>query len=109
MMSSFYLWTQLQLPAGYKATGPTALLDDARQQRVIENLRSIDGLCLLENVPLARRWRAAVVGVNPPGPLDRYLDHGFVPIAKFGDYELLQRDGVVADREHLVAPTGAGH
>ena len=90
-MYSFYLWTQQEPPADYKATDLTTLSDDARQQRVIEAIRSIDGLCLLENAPLARWWGAG--GVMPPGPLVRYLHHGFVPIAKFGDYQLLKREG----------------
>jgi hypothetical protein len=58
---------------------------------VIKDPRSIDGLSLLEDVPLARFWGAGA-GI-PPGSLDRYLHHRFVPIAKFGDYELLKREG----------------
>jgi hypothetical protein len=91
-MNSFYLWTQRELPAGYPASSLTPALDDARQQRMIDAARSIDGLCLLENVTLARWWSAAGA-VIPPGPMVRYLHHGFVPIAKFGDYQLLKRGG----------------
>jgi hypothetical protein len=91
-MNSFYLWTQRELPAGYPAASLTPALDDAHQQRMIASARSIDGLCLLENVPLARWWTAAGA-VVPPGPMVRYLRHGFVPIAKFGDYQLLKRGG----------------
>jgi len=90
-MSSFYFWTQQEPPRGYNPTDWTIVFDGARQQRVIEATRSIDRLCLLENVPLtnlfgdgAKIWR---------GPLVRYLNDGFVPIAKFGDYELLKREG----------------
>jgi hypothetical protein len=89
-MDSFYIWTQRELPAGYPASSLTPALDDARQQRMIEAARSIDGLCLLENVTLARWWSAAGA-VIPPGPMVRYLHQGFVPIAKFGDYQLLKR------------------
>jgi hypothetical protein len=87
-MDSFYFWTQQEPPTGYNVTAWTILFDDAHQQRVIEDTRSINGLCLLENVPLAQRWGA---GEIPPGPLVRYLHRGFVPIAEFGDYHLLKR------------------
>jgi hypothetical protein len=89
-MNSFYIWTQQEPPTGYNQSNWTTQFDDAQQQRVIEDTRSIDGLCLLQNVPLAQRWGA---GEIPPGPLVRYLHRGFVPIAKFGDYQLLKREG----------------
>ncbi|OBF98414.1 hypothetical protein A5773_09140 [Mycobacterium sp. 852014-52450_SCH5900713] len=95
VMNSFYLWSQQQPPADYKVTvtTPTALFGSDRQQRVIETIRSIEGLCLLENVPLAQRWSRLGAGGMPPGPLVSYLRHGFVPIATFGDYQLLKREG----------------
>ncbi|WP_163676631.1 hypothetical protein [Mycobacterium seoulense] len=92
VMNSFYLWTQQHPPTDFKATvtAPTALLDVALQQRVIDATRSIEGLCLLENAPLIQeiRWGA---GGMPPGPLVGYLHDGFTPIANFGDYQLLKR------------------
>lgn len=90
-MNSFYFWTQQEPPTGYNETGWTTQFDDAHQHRVIEDTRSIDVLCLLENIPLARSWGAGA-GI-PPGPLVRYLHRGFVPIAIFGDYHLLKREG----------------
>lgn len=89
-MDSFYIWTQQDPPTGYNATGWTTLFDDAHQRRVIEDTSSIEGLCLLENDPIAKSWGA---GEIPPGPLVRYLHRGFVPIARFGDYHLLKREG----------------
>lgn len=90
-MNSFYIWTQQEPPTGYNATGWSTEFDSAHQQRVIEDTRAIDGFSLLEGVPLARFWGAGA-GISP-GPLVRYLHHRFVPIAKFGDYELLKREG----------------
>jgi hypothetical protein len=90
-MNSFYFWTRQESPTGYNATGWPTEFDDAHQQRVIEQTRSIDGLCLLENIPLAQFWGAGA-GI-PPGPLVRYLHRGFVPIAQFGDYRLYKREG----------------
>jgi hypothetical protein len=88
-MPSFYFWTQQQPPTGSIASGFTTLSDDAHQQRVIEDTRSIDGLCLLENDQVARGWWGGI----PQAPLVRYLHRGFVPIATFGDYQLLKRAG----------------
>ena len=87
-MQSFYFWTQQEPPTDYVASAWMALTDDAYQQRVIEDTRSIEGLCLLENDPVARFWS---LGAIPQTPLVRYLHRGFVPIATFGDYQLLKR------------------
>jgi hypothetical protein len=90
-MNSFYIWTRQEPPADSPAPELITLSADAYQQRVIEATRSIDGICLLENDTVARSWGAGAG--TPPGPLVRYLQDGFVPIAKFGDYELLKREG----------------
>ncbi|UXA04233.1 hypothetical protein KXD96_14360 [Mycobacterium sp. SMC-2] len=89
-MNSFYLWTRQQPPTGYTPTDWRITFDDAYQQRVVKDLRSIDGVCLLKNEPWLRGLRRYGL---PSGPLLSYLDHGFVPIAAFGDYELLKREG----------------
>ncbi|MBW0017785.1 MAG: hypothetical protein JO236_09615 [Mycobacterium sp.] len=90
-MHSFYFWTQQEPPTGYEATGWTSQFDQVHQRRVIEATRSIDGLCLLENSQLAQFWG---LDEMPPGPMDRYVQRGFVPIATFGDYQLLKRAGI---------------
>ena len=69
-MSSFYFWTQQESPPGYNPTDWTIVFDDARQQRVIEAIRSIDRLCLLENVPLTNFWGDGAKIWR--GPLVRY-------------------------------------
>jgi hypothetical protein len=88
-MDSFYVWTELE-PPSYTATGWPTLFDDEHQQRVIDDTASIEGLCLLRNTPIAAGWGG---GEIPPGPLVSYLERGFQPLAKFGDYELLRREG----------------
>jgi F0F1-type ATP synthase membrane subunit c/vacuolar-type H+-ATPase subunit K len=88
-MDSFYVWTEQEPPTGYNATAWVTLFDDAHQQRVIDDTRSIDGLCLLRNIPIAEGWGG---GRIPPGPLVRYLHRGFQPLARFGAYELLKRE-----------------
>ena len=90
--NSFYLWTRQEPPAGYDSTGWAMTLDVARQQRAVEALRSIDGLCLLESVAESRA-RAAAESRRPAGPMERYLHHDFVTVAQSGDYQLLKREG----------------
>ena len=89
-MNSFYLWTELEPPTGYNATGWTTLFDDAHQERVIDETSSIRGLCLLENEGLAAGWSG---GTIPDGPLVAYLHQGFRPIATIDAYRLLRREG----------------
>jgi hypothetical protein len=89
-MDYFYIWTDQEPPTGYNATAWMTLFDDAQQRRVIEDTRSIHGLCLLRNIGLAEGWSQ---GPIPPGPLVSYLERGFRPIVNFGPYELLRRGG----------------
>jgi len=90
-MSSFYLWSEQEPPTWLNATAWPTLFDDPDQRSVIAATRSVDGLCLLRNTGLAESWSG---GPIPPGPLVRYLGVGFEPIATFGPYELLRREGV---------------
>ena len=85
-MDSFYLWTEEE-PPSLTATGWETLFDDERQEKVIEDLAPIEGLCLLRNKERAAGW-----GLGE-GPLVKYLEHGFRPLGKWGEYELLRREG----------------
>jgi len=87
-MNSFYFWTEQEPPTGYNATGWPTLFDDEAERHVIDDTRSIEGLCLLRNLPLAEGWGEGI----PPGPLVRYLQRGFVSLGQDGDYELLRRE-----------------
>jgi hypothetical protein len=85
-MDSFYLWSE-QEPPSLTATGWETLFDDEAQEQVIEDIAPIEGLCLLRNNERAAGW-----GLGE-GPLVRYLEHGFTLIGKWGEYELLRREG----------------
>lgn len=85
-MDSFYLWTE-QEPPSLTATGWETLFDNERQEQVIRDLEPIEGLCLLRNNERAAGW-----GLGE-GPLVKYLEHGFTLIGKWGEYELLRREG----------------
>jgi hypothetical protein len=87
-MDSFYLWSRQEPPTGYTATGWPTLFDGSHQRHVIAELEPLESLCQLRNEPLAAGWSNGTV---PDGPLVRYLDHGFEPVVKVGDYELLTR------------------
>jgi hypothetical protein len=89
-MDSFYLWSEEEPPTGSNATAWTTLFDDSRQRQVIAEIEPIESICQLRNEPIAAGWGN---GTIPTGPLVRYLDRGFRPIAKFDDYELLKRRG----------------
>jgi len=89
-MNSFYLWSEIEPPTGYNATAWSKLFDEAHQEHVIGQTNSVKRLCLLENKTLARVW---TLGEAPKGPLVSYLHRGFRPLATFGDYRLLRREG----------------
>lgn len=95
-MNSYYLWTEQDPPTGFNATAWPTLFDDDLQQRVVSATESIDGLCLLENAPLAAGWSG---GTIPDAPLVRYMQQRFEPIASFGDYRLLKRGPGRTDSE----------
>ena len=85
-MDSFYLWAQ-QEPPSLTATGWETLFTDADQEQVIADTASTEELCLLRNKALAAGWGES------DGPLVRYLENGFRLIGKWGEYELLRREG----------------
>jgi hypothetical protein len=87
-MDSFYVWTRQAPPTYSNATGWPTLFDDARQRRTIGEIDPVQGLCLLENKPLAEGWSA---GVIPDTPLVRFMRREFEPFLRIGDYRLLKR------------------
>jgi hypothetical protein len=93
-MMNFYIWTGMEPPTGMNATAWMTLFDDAKQQQVVDETSSIEGLCLLRSQTIAEFWSAGPV---PPGPLVENLKQGFKQIATFGPYELLRREGKSPD------------
>jgi hypothetical protein len=87
-MASFYLWTEMDPPTGYIATAWPSLFDPDDERKVIDDIRSSQGLCLLENRSIARAWSG---GTIPVGPLVSHMRREFEPIARFGTYRLLKR------------------
>jgi hypothetical protein len=89
-MNSFYLWTGQDPPTGGNATAWTELFDAERQRRIVAEVKSIDGLCLLENEVLALGWSGSAIS---SGPLVRFMHREFTPLLQIGDYRLLRRGG----------------
>jgi hypothetical protein len=94
-MNSFYFWTDREPPTGYNATGWPTLFDEEAQRHVIEDIRAVEDLCLLENAALAGGWAA---GAKADGPLLRHLGLGFRPLVGVGDYVLSRREGPATPR-----------
>jgi hypothetical protein len=91
-MDSFYLWSG-QEPPSYTATGWETLFDQEQQQKVIDDTAPLEDLCLLRNNGIQALWGTR------EGILTRYLEQGFTPLATWGGYELLRRDGPAATSE----------
>lgn len=85
-MDSFYLWSG-QEPPSYTATGWETLFDQEAQEKVIDDTASTRDLCLLRNNGIQALWG------TKEGILTHYLEVGFQPIATYGGYELLRRNG----------------
>jgi hypothetical protein len=84
-LNFFYLWTGQEPPAGFSVISALFLVD---QEAEVEAIRSIDGLCLVTRTGVVTSPNASKAR---PGPLVAFLHQGFVPIAKFKDYDLLKR------------------
>ena len=86
-MDSFYLWTE-QEPPSLTATGWETLFDDEApgtgDRRHRPDRRPL---------PAAQQTNVPRVGDLVKDPLVEYLEHGFTLIGKWGEYELLRREG----------------
>jgi hypothetical protein len=85
-MASFYLWAQEE-PPSYTATAWEVIFDEEQQEKVIDDTRSISGLCLLRNNEIQALWG------TKEGRLTEYLEQGFKQIGSGFGYELLRRAG----------------
>jgi hypothetical protein len=66
-----------------------SLLNEGEQRRVIEAVSSEPRLCALSQPRIRAFWARG--GDQPSGPLVRFIEEGFHPIASFGNYELSRR------------------
>ncbi len=88
-LNSLYLYTGEPPPAALN--GPwTYFFDDHDQRAVVERVRNIDRLCVVENRRLQHFW-AGFSGKVEPRPLVDYIDRNFEPTSDFDGYLLLER------------------
>lgn len=85
--NSLYLWSSLEPPKP-QVPGPwMVLLDEARQQRVVDQLRSMPRPCAIRNEGVANAWLGGKP--RPDAPLVNYLFEEFEPVATVGETEFL--------------------
>jgi hypothetical protein len=85
--NSLYLWTGLRPP---KPTLPSAWmtqLDDARQQRVVDQMRRSSRPCAVRNDTRASGWMNG--RPLPDSPLVRYITDEFRSVETVGEYQFL--------------------
>jgi hypothetical protein len=90
-MNSFYIWTQMRPPTWINAGFWTSILTEELQQRVVDQIKPIEDLCLLRNDRLQGDW----TGRRAPEdrPLWQFVNQGFREVSDFGgDYKLYKRN-----------------
>jgi hypothetical protein len=88
-LNSLYFWAEQEPPTSLNCTTWMTLLDDSRQQQVIEQLARHPHACAVRADSLLDLW----VGKEDiqAKPLVRYLREEFRPVGRFGSYEILVR------------------
>jgi hypothetical protein len=86
-VDSLYLWTGIEAPAPKAPGAWMNALDDERQQRVVDEMKTSPRPCAIRNDVLAEGW---LQGKPPPdAPLVNYVFNGFRPIEEVGDYTFM--------------------
>jgi hypothetical protein len=102
-LNSFYFFTGLPPPTDLNTTQWMYLFDDGTQQRIVDRLREIPRLCVLEDADMALLWRVHADKPLPQdSPLLRYIRASFVPFQQVGPLVLLTRGP-----EGTLGPTAA--
>jgi hypothetical protein len=86
-LNSLYLWARYRPPTGFNHNAWMFTFDEREQSEIVQALTSIEGPCVIRNEKLLDFWRAK--RDLPEGPLVRYIENEFVPVARFGSYEIL--------------------
>jgi hypothetical protein len=95
--NSFYGWTGTEPPTSLNAGAWPWLLSEERQQRVVEQVEGIDGLCVLRAPAIQSVW-SQIMGPPPDRPLFRFIDEDFevvrvYPGPIYQPLELMKRRG----------------
>lgn len=84
-LNSFYARTGWSPPTQINA-GSWMFFEADRQAAIVDDLRTVEGLCVLRNAERERVWLSNLD--EKPGPLRPFLDGATVFIARSGNYEL---------------------
>lgn len=92
-LDSFYGWSGLRPPNGQNTGDWVELLDDKRQQEVVDAIKDKPRLCVLRNTGIATGWWGHLSrdGVVPDRPLWRYLNS--LPVTD----KVVLKAGITAD------------
>jgi hypothetical protein len=86
-INSLYLWSGIEAPPPTAPGAWMKMLDNAQQQRIVDELRASPRPCAVRSDTRAAGW---LQGQPPPQkPLVRYVFEDFKPIAEVGDFKFL--------------------
>jgi hypothetical protein len=86
-MSSLYIWAGQDAPAPLFDTDWIYFLDSEQQQSIVDQVRSLPGMCVVRNDVVVKFWGQG--RPVPSGPLIDFIQTNFVSSGSYGDYELL--------------------
>jgi hypothetical protein len=85
-VNSVYLWSGIDAPAPFAPGGWITGLDDARQQRVVDELRVAQHPCAFSSKSRADFWEYNSGQPEHDGPLVRYIFKNFHVVDRAGDF-----------------------
>jgi hypothetical protein len=103
-LDSLYFFTGQAPPTMLNASPWVTVFDDTTQQRVVEQVRALGGLCVIRNNLLVGFWRGA--GPHRVGPLERYIDENFRTVESRDGYDVMIR-GDASKESRLFGQDGA--
>ena len=88
-MPSLYVWTGQRAPVLLYDSMWIYLLDSAQQQSIVDQARTLRGMCVVKNQAEVDFWAKGRPG--PSGPLVDFINTEFAVAGTYGDYEVLTR------------------
>lgn len=90
-LNSFYFWTGLEPPTGFNTTMWMNLLSSDVQLEIIERIRGIDRLCVIQRRGNIDYYAGLDYYAGRGMPLVDYLYENFAPFDEIMEYEILTR------------------
>jgi hypothetical protein len=98
-LASIYLMAQQEPPTYLNLSGWLFAFDDATQQRVVDTVRDVPGLCAIRHPALAAFWASG--RAIPQRPLVRFIADDFTAVETHGPFLLEVRRSEQAERRDL--------